>query len=433
MKTFLRILFFFFIVTQICFAQWVQVGLNDKSIKDIAAQNSTIFAVTADSGRMYRSLDNGSSWTIVFESFVADVVISPTGRVLMVSDSTFDYWLNGDLHYSLDNGETWLWVEQLVDLISGVHPCRITVSPGGIVFLGLEQFIDTYCSFLAKSTDDGSTWTTPGESVMGGNLFDFSDQFIITNGYREGFGSIDNRIYLSSDCGNTWNFKGYPPVYHPNLLGLFSNNNVIIGGGNEDREIYISTDMCITWERIATFETNVDPHWSKKVGLHWSSGLLEGMLLGTENLGVFLFSDEGDSLGSWNEGLTNLNIQTLTPDNNGYVYAGTENGVWRRPLSDVTAAEENQIPIPSSFNLSQNYPNPFNPSSSIRWQSPIGSHQTLKIFDILGNEIVTLVNEYKSAGKYEIEFDASSLPSGVYFYQLRAGEFISTKKMILLK
>jgi uncharacterized delta-60 repeat protein len=89
--------------------------------------------------------------------------------------------------------------------------------------------------------------------------------------------------------------------------------------------------------------------------------------------------------------------------------------------------------IPKNFALEQNYPNPFNPSTKINWQSPVGSQQTLKIYDILGNEVATLVDEYKPAGKYEVEFSAASLPSGVYFYQLRAGEFVQTRKMILLK
>jgi hypothetical protein len=69
----------------------------------------------------------------------------------------------------------------------------------------------------------------------------------------------------------------------------------------------------------------------------------------------------------------------------------------------------------------------------ISWQLPVGSQQTLKIYDVLGNEITTLIDEYKPAGRYEIEFNASSLPSGVYFYQLKAREFISTKKMILIR
>ncbi len=88
---------------------------------------------------------------------------------------------------------------------------------------------------------------------------------------------------------------------------------------------------------------------------------------------------------------------------------------------------------PSNFYLSQNYPNPFNPSTKISWQSPVGNWQTLKIYDVLGNEVATLIDEYKSAGNYEAEFNASNLTSGIYFYQLKAGSFVGTKKMLLLK
>jgi len=88
---------------------------------------------------------------------------------------------------------------------------------------------------------------------------------------------------------------------------------------------------------------------------------------------------------------------------------------------------------PLTFELNQNYPNPFNPSTRISWQSSVGRWQTLKIYDVLGNEIATLVDEFKSAGTYEVEFDGSRLSSGVYFYQLRIGEFVQTRKMILAK
>jgi len=98
---------------------------------------------------------------------------------------------------------------------------------------------------------------------------------------------------------------------------------------------------------------------------------------------------------------------------------------------------EADVPAPAAFALDQNYPNPFNPSTKISWQSPVSSWQTLKIYDILGNEIATLVNEYKPARKYEVEFRLESgirYPvSGIYFYQLQAGYFLETKKMILLK
>jgi len=107
-------------------------------------------------------------------------------------------------------------------------------------------------------------------------------------------------------------------------------------------------------------------------------------------------------------------------------------------LNDIyTKAElENEL-VPTEFVLYQNYPNPFNPSTKISWQSPVGSHQTLKVYDILGNEVATLVDEYRNAGSYEIDFHPASsiknLASGIYFYHLKAGDYIDTKKMLLLK
>ncbi len=91
------------------------------------------------------------------------------------------------------------------------------------------------------------------------------------------------------------------------------------------------------------------------------------------------------------------------------------------------------IVLPYNYSLSQNYPNPFNPTTKISWQSPISSWQTLKIYDMLGNEVAILVNEYRPAGNYEVEFSGNDLPSGIYFYQLKTGSLIQTKKMILLK
>jgi hypothetical protein len=96
-----------------------------------------------------------------------------------------------------------------------------------------------------------------------------------------------------------------------------------------------------------------------------------------------------------------------------------------------------------NYQLSQNYPNPFNPSTTIQYQIPEISFVTLKVYDVLGNEIATLVNEEKPAGNYEVEFSAKggsasggnawNLPSGIYFYRLQTGTFAETKKMALIK
>jgi enterochelin esterase-like enzyme len=124
-------------------------------------------------------------------------------------------------------------------------------------------------------------------------------------------------------------------------------------------------------------------------------------------------------------------------------------GLWRSNIDNAltyffpasaTSVEDNSELIPEQFVLYQNYPNPFNPSTKIKFTVPsvemeyIPSLQiTLKVYDVLGNEVVTLVNEEKPIGEYEVDFDGNGLTSGIYFYQLKAGSFIITKKMILLK
>ena len=103
------------------------------------------------------------------------------------------------------------------------------------------------------------------------------------------------------------------------------------------------------------------------------------------------------------------------------------------PGDSVGSPVENEFEIPKSYSLNQNFPNPFNPNTTIRYQIPVRSLVTLKLYDILGREIITLVNEEEAAGNYDIDFNASTLASGVYFYKLQAGDYTSVKKMILLK
>ena len=98
-----------------------------------------------------------------------------------------------------------------------------------------------------------------------------------------------------------------------------------------------------------------------------------------------------------------------------------------------TADVKQETEIPSNYFLKQNYPNPFNPSTKISYSIPAISFITLKVYDLLGNEVATLVNEEKPSGTYEVEFSAIGLTSGIYFYKLTAGNFSETKKMILMK
>ena len=117
-----------------------------------------------------------------------------------------------------------------------------------------------------------------------------------------------------------------------------------------------------------------------------------------------------------------------------YLWVGNNDSdsLYQLDVSGGTPVEDETV-LPNKFCLLQNYPNPFNPSTKISWQSAVSSRQTLKIYDALGNEVATLLDEFKQAGEYEIEFNAFSFPSGIYFYQIKAGDLVQTKKMILLK
>lgn len=101
-------------------------------------------------------------------------------------------------------------------------------------------------------------------------------------------------------------------------------------------------------------------------------------------------------------------------------------------IDQVSSVEGNNFVV-NNFKLDQNYPNPFNPSTMISYSIPQSSFVTLKVYDIIGNEVVTLVNETKSAGKYDVSFEASNLSNGVYLYSIKTNNFTSTKKMILMK
>lgn len=119
-----------------------------------------------------------------------------------------------------------------------------------------------------------------------------------------------------------------------------------------------------------------------------------------------------------------------------------ESKIFVYEVGDVTVGMDNEDAIPTTFSLSQNYPNPFNPTTKIKFAIPaVGNGLSsfrnnlavIKVFDVLGREITTLVNEYKPAGTYEVEFDGSALSSGIYFYQLKSDSYILTKKMNLIK
>ncbi len=162
--------------------------------------------------------------------------------------------------------------------------------------------------------------------------------------------------------------------------------------------------------------------------------LMSRNIFGQYQIAVNSFGNGGSTISNASFNISSTVGQTIIGSsvNNSF---DMEAGFWD-PVFVVTHIVGVKEPInsmPKKYELEQNYPNPFNPTTTINYSVPKSSTVTIKIYDILGKEVETLVNEQKTAGNYKIEFNADKLASGIYFYQMRAGNFISTKKLVLLK
>jgi len=144
--------------------------------------------------------------------------------------------------------------------------------------------------------------------------------------------------------------------------------------------------------------------------------------LGSDNINTVSFSDKLGLLGGANYFYEEVNYSELS----GCMVSGLTYGT----LLSITKYSDN---VPKNFILYQNYPNPFNPTTIINYSIPKTSFVSIKVYNVLGKEIQTLVNDQKSAGNYKIEFDGSKLASGIYIYRMQASDFIGIKKLILLK
>ena len=116
-----------------------------------------------------------------------------------------------------------------------------------------------------------------------------------------------------------------------------------------------------------------------------------------------------------------------------WMYDQSDNTLKAYTPQTTGVSKGTDLRTPTSFSLLQNYPNPFNPATMISYQLPVNSYVTLKVYDVLGREVTALVNEKKDAGRYSVQWDASAMASGIYFYSLQAGEYRDTKRMLLLK
>ncbi|HAB50770.1 MAG TPA: hypothetical protein DCE80_01095 [Ignavibacteriales bacterium] len=217
---------------------------------------------------------------------------------------------------------------------------------------------------------------------------------------------------------------------------LAINSKDHIFAGTYEGGVFLSTNNGDNWTQINN-GLPIDPFTSDIYILSLAVNSSDHIFASVEDGGVFQFTDIGENWVAVNNGLPFKNPLSLGINSSGYIFAGTSGGGVFRSINPTVSVEEKNNFTPLEFSLAQNYPNPFNPSTKIKYAIP-GNVETrhgvsLRVYDVLGNEVATLVNEEKEAGSYEVEWNAVDKSSGVYFYQLKAGEYANTKKMILLR
>ena len=299
---------------------------------------------------------------------------------------------------------------------------RDYIKTGALLTLLQDGLHGIICSdgYIKKTSDGGQSWVeqlnAPDDWIYG---IDFIDA---NTGWVSG---QEGNIFNTTDGGLTWTLQtsgtnqtlleiDFVTAHTGYIAGAWGTLLKTIDGGNT----WASVNIPFAGTLYDVFFLNENYGWiiaNDGVGRTLDGGLTWEQF--NMPVGPSFLWDEIQFINANNGWLVGANGNILK------FQSGTSN-IFNNELTENS---------PSNFKLYQNYPNPFNPTTKISWQSAVGSWQTLKVYDVLGNEVTTLVDEYKPAGNYEVEFNANKLPSGVYFYQLRAGELIETKKLTLIK
>ena len=292
---------------------------------------------------------------------------------------------------------------------------------------------------IYRSANGGSSWAGPYGSFSGAKVLTIDGSATFTDTVYCGTipvsGGANATIWKTTN-GTTWNNVGSGlPIAYPTDIHVNPNNSMDVyvtfsGFGNP--HVFRSSNGGGAWQNITGNLPDV-PHESIVIDPLYTQNIYVG-----NDLGVYFSTNNGVTWYSYNGGMPYALVFDLTivyP--NRHIRATTHgHGVYERSLvQNPVAITPIGTSVPKSFNLYQNYPNPFNPETKIKFDVPQKGNVPVRIvvFDVNGKQVRELVNRNMNAGSYELSFDASGISSGIYFYKLTAGDFVSTKKMILVK
>lgn len=433
-KIFFSILSLFFLINNVVCSQnyWIRnPSPTSLILTEVCFLNSNTGWIAGDSGAVFRTTDQGLNWTKQ-STYVDNYILS----IFFINENT-GWALSWDVFP--DSG-SFFGTIMLRTTNGGVNWNR-SMFPDSNRFLKSVYFLDQMNGFAGgapggvfKTSNGGINWAaaeidSASTFILPIENFKFFDS---QTGYAcGGFRDLAGSMWKTTNGGNFWKISIVGP--EP-LNDLYINNSdklIAVGGDFEYGSSYVkTTNSGINWiyDTLGIFGVSSSVDFRTKSEAWISVGQ------------KFVYSlDTGNS---WRSIYTpdSIRIEDLCFTDSSHGWAVGYNGYVLKYYNPSSVISNNiQFTNPYSFVLEQNYPNPFNPKTIIRYRLTEHSNVTLKVFDALGKEVVTLMEEKQNAGNYSVEFDSrmtnkgDDLPSGVYFYKLETDNFAQTKAMILLK
>lgn len=397
-------------------------ALYEESIVFAPLSESVCWGVTRNAHYVTKTTNGGSTWN-------STIVGSPAFLFGIAARTANTAWVASDdgILCTTDGGSS--WNRQLTaSLVAGVHFFDDTTGVSfGVPDAGYHQIYTTTNagvlwtrvsrSNIPEAVNDAEGFIPSNYSAVGNTIW------IPTNGgFTEG-----GSLYKSTDRGRTWSatrhvvpISGFFCAFKDSLNGLLS--------GGSAGVVQRTTDGGATWKQTESKPQGISTLFMSYVPGTEGSYVVTSLPPRGPLPGSALTRDNGVTWESLDQ-LHHGKAAFVSPSV-GWSSSGPDTILAWNVTTGVSASRDD---LPHRFELSQNYPNPFNPSTTIGFRLQYPGLTTLKVFDILGNEVRTLVHEELNAGGYEIPFNASGLASGVYYYRLTSGDVVSTKSLLLLR
>jgi photosystem II stability/assembly factor-like uncharacterized protein len=390
-------------ITSLNFAQnwYLQNSNQTGQLKGIQMISPTEGWACGDAGAMLHTLNAGNTWSLITltGSDLHQIVFKDASTGIVVGD-------NGTVFTTTNGGTNWVSKNSSTSL-----QLRGACFAGGSTFFAVGDD-----GAAVKSTDNGNTWTTLNSGT--------TERLLCVTAFDQNVwvGARNGLMLFSNNGGTSFTLMSNPATDDIKDI-QFINGSIGFAGGSNSFFMYTS---------------NGGVNWTSR-----STGILvglNGLHFVDQNVG-WTVGGAGTLYSTTNAGLNWTAITTPTSQdlNSIHSFDGTNGwtvgnlGVIISNYTPPTNVENEKNILPNSLVLEQNYPNPFNPSTKIKFSIPEQSNTIIKVYNTVVSEVAILLNEVKQPGTYEVDFNASDLPSGAYFYSIETDNFREVNKMILLK